>query len=220
LNDKARSKTQERSPFSRSKILREEDRHSQTESDDDDLDAPSKSQSQRQSQSQKGSSEKRSPSPKSATASHSPKKRAGFRIGGTKGKETKNQDRDEETPQVSMPTRAKETPAESPPKPRKKFTIGGKGKAASQHDDTTSSNGTSPKASRSRGETTAEQPPVEEGDRGVSLPGGRTERHDETAREEEHEETAEEKAERRRGELKRRNMELARQQAHKKKKRF
>jgi hypothetical protein len=163
-------------------------------------------------------SDLRSPSPKAVAPS--PKKPGGFRIGGAKAKKTDTPDLDEEMPEVSTPTRARDAAEDGPPKPRKTFKIGGKGKSSMQQGDVTLSADSSPKASRSRRETITEHTPATDVNTEKLPSRAPAQSQDDAAEKEEHEETAEEKAERRRLELKRKNEELARRQAHKKKKRF
>ncbi|KAF3039696.1 hypothetical protein E8E12_002648 [Didymella heteroderae] len=191
--------------------------------DDDDLDAPSQSRNQRQAHSRTKSHSPESP-PEPAT-SPPPVRRAkskpkGFRIGG-KVKEASPDTSQEKEPTLKESARASRPPPSqadsietSPKKSRRAFKIGGKSKASqepasSQHEATTS-----PTTNRFRdanSPTSRSSPP----------PLPQESQKDATPIEEVYEETPEEKAERKRAELKRRNEELARKQAHhKKKKRF
>lgn len=125
---------------------------------------------------------------------------------------------DESTPDVSLPTRRRSDT--EPTTPRKTFKIGGKMKPAVGSRDGTPTVSPSPKVRKHRDADVQEKDPSAEP---VSRHAPYTARLDErmgTPAEEEHEETAEEKAERKRQELKRKNEDLAKKQAHKKKKRF
>ncbi|KAI4660173.1 uncharacterized protein J4E79_005978 [Alternaria viburni] len=195
--------------------------------DDEDLDAPPKSQSQGLSRTPQKPTRKRTPtpeprsSPKATTPTAQKPKVSSFRIGGKSKRATESpppsppKPADVEPEPEIRPTRESVPPSQpsqatTPKKTRKPFRIGGKGKkaedGASQRDMTAS-----PSTQRFR----ATQSPTAE------PPSSPPRVKEMTPVEEVHEETPEEKAERKRAELKRKNEEAAKKQAHaKKKKRF
>lgn len=203
-----------------------------TVTDDDDLDALPKSQSHTSPPSigpsmGKNLREAKASSPPKVVP-HSANKPKGFRIGGTKSKETAEppmpqfpreaNGKDEDMPDVPVKRIGADTDVSSP-KSRRTFKIGGNKKASSrERDQMTASPSPQPGKSKKNSSPMNEvQMKDLDGDVPSAVP---IHPKASTVDDEEYNETAEEKAERKRRELKRKNEELAKKQAQKKKKRF
>ncbi|KAI4676305.1 uncharacterized protein J4E88_007219 [Alternaria novae-zelandiae] len=218
--------TQTPAPLPSSPLDKASETEDDSTEDDEDLDAPPKSQSQSLSRTPQKPTRRRTPTPEPRSAPKAPTlpvqkpKASSFRIGGKSKRSTESpppspKPADVEPEPEVLPTRESVPPSQpsqatTPKKIRKPFRIGGKGKkaedGASQRDTTAS-----PSTQRFR----ATQSPT------ADPPSSPPRMKEMTPVEEVHEETPEEKAERKRAELKRKNEEAAKKQAHaKKKKRF
>ena len=182
-----------------------------------DLDAAPKSQSQISPQKEPIRSSQRiqrSPSSSPPAETAKPVRPKGFRIGGSKSKKAV-----EETPEPSVapPSDSGNSGSASGTKLGKKtFKIGGGRKVSSE----ARASSKVPIRNRADENDETEMPPSRSSERKVQLSVEEPARETGRAPSEQVDETAEEKAERKRLELKRKNEELAKKQAHKKKKRF